>query len=275
MRQVLDSDNLRRAFLGALVVSWVLMAIIKLLSLSTVLLIVAPLIVMGMYFRFFSTAENMDTYREQFADSFYAVGFLLTLTALVFTFLPFFLGANTITMEETLGNFGVALVTTLLCLTVRIYLISFTLDLEPLQKQAVCDLEGEVRLFKEEMGASIKVMHKFNKELEETTRKTVEDFGASLAGAGTKITDLVENTMTDAFSPLAKTFEDLSKDVAGATQGFGKNLNASFTQCVDSVNALSLEPDFLNNLLKPVLDNFNQSGHDIDQTLRTFSSSLE
>ena len=103
----------------------------------------------------------------------------------------------------------------------------------------------------------------------------MEDFGASLAGAGTKITDLVENTMTDAFSPLAKTFEDLSKDVAGATQGFGKNLNASFTQCVDSVNAISLEPDFLKNVLKPVVENFNQAGHDIDQTLRTVSSSLE
>ncbi|MGL1863200.1 MAG: hypothetical protein OCC46_11815 [Pseudodesulfovibrio sp.] len=274
MSRELTSDNLRRSFLGAYVVSVTLIVVIKFLSLGTILSIIAPTLIMLFYFRTFSGALNKESYQEQFADSFYSLGFLLTLTALVITFFPFFLGDGSISMEDTLGNFGVALVTTLVGLTGRIYLVSFSRDLEQLQKETVCQLERDARSFKEEMGASIAVMREFNAELDKTTKKTVEDFGASLAGAGDEITELVQGTMKTAFAPLSKTFADLSKEVEQATSSFGSDLDGAFKQCVDSVNAVQLAPDILGDALKPALMGFEQVVKDIEENVRATSASL-
>jgi len=251
------------------------MGIISVLKLSALFLIFAPVMVMLFYLRYFNTLEDKNSYQDQFADSFYSLGFLLTLTALVCTFFPLFWGDHAITMEETLGNFGVALFTTLLGLTVRIYLTSFSTDLEQLQKQTVLELERDVRFFKEEMWASIGVMREFNTELEKTTRKTVEDFGASLAGAGQEITGLVQVTMKNAFNPLTKTFANLAAEVETATADFGKDLDSSFKHCVESVQAIALEPELLRETLKPVLHSLEEAATDIDKSVQHISDSLE
>ncbi|QJB55630.1 hypothetical protein [Pseudodesulfovibrio sp. zrk46] len=275
MADSLTSDKLRKAFLASLLLSWGLMTVITFLGLPVFLLVLAPVGVMAKYLHYFQSCTDRDLFQDQFADSFYSLGFLLTLTALVFTFFPLFYGNHTITMEETLGNFGVALLTTLLGLTVRIYLTSFSMDLEQLQKQTVMELETDVRLFKQEMGASIGVMKEFNKELEETTRKTVEDFSKSLEGAGNEITDLVQGTMRTAFEPLAKNFADLANDVKDATGNFGSNLDDSFKQCVASVDSIRLEHDLLGRAIRPALDSLEQMAGEIDASVRTISSSLE
>lgn len=273
-QKTLNSANLRSSFLWAFISSAGLMIIIKVFNLHSFVLIIAPIIIMFFYYRSFANAINKETFRNQFADSFYSLGFLLTLMSLVVTFIPFFLNGGSVTMQQTLGNFGVALFTTLIGLTVRIYLTSFTLGLEEMQKEAVCQLENDVRLFKKEMESSIKVMHEFNDKLEKTTNQTVEDFGMSLAGAGKEITDLVQGTMAEAVKPLSRTFADLAKEVEEGTQGFGKELDESFKNCVNSVNAIRLEPDLLSRTITPVVNDFNHAADGIKQSIHTISSSL-
>lgn len=234
------------------------------------------MLMMGSYYFYFITATEVskNLFREQFADSFYALGFLLTLTALVFTFIPFFINGGKITMQGTLGNFGVALLTTLLGLSVRIYLTSFSKDVDKLQEEVAFELSQKIQLFKEEMDESIKTMQGFNTNLKETTNNTVRDFGESLEGAGQEITKLVETTMTNAFTPLAGAFNQIAEDVRGSTGSFGENLGKAFDGCVASVENIKLEPDLLTRAVAPMMADIEKTGKQMGEGAASVASSI-
>ena len=75
----------------------------------------------------FGYAHSVDSiFLEQFADSVYYLGFLLTLVALVVSL--YFYQGDTLDSGVLVSNFSLALLTTIFGLTVRIYVNNFQID---------------------------------------------------------------------------------------------------------------------------------------------------
>ena len=85
--------------------------------------IVFPVLCMLAYSSLGFIEEKNETLIEQFADSIYYLGFLLTLVALIVSLA--ILNENEYSLEGVGGRFGIALITTVLGLFIRIILTNF------------------------------------------------------------------------------------------------------------------------------------------------------
>ncbi|MBE0472134.1 MAG: hypothetical protein IBX55_21830 [Methyloprofundus sp.] len=76
---------------------------------------------------------------EQFADSVYYLGFLLTLVALVVSL--YFYQSDSLEASLLTANFSLALMTTIFGLAVRIFINNFQLDLNSIERQVMSEVE--------------------------------------------------------------------------------------------------------------------------------------
>ena len=76
---------------------------------------------------------------EQFADSVYYLGFLLTLVALVVSL--YFYQSDSLEASLLTANFSLALITTIFGLAVRIFINNFQLDLNSIERQVMTEVE--------------------------------------------------------------------------------------------------------------------------------------
>jgi hypothetical protein len=77
--------------------------------------------IMGAYWLWVVRELKNPITREVFGDSFYYMGFLFTFVALLFAVI----GLHEITISKVVSNMGVALITTIIGLTVRIFYVQF------------------------------------------------------------------------------------------------------------------------------------------------------
>ena len=88
----------------------------------------------------FGYAHSVDSiFLEQFADSVYYLGFLLTLVALVVSL--YFYQGDTLDSGVLVSNFSLALLTTIFGLTVRIYVNNFQIEVQGAEKHIMSAVE--------------------------------------------------------------------------------------------------------------------------------------
>ena len=119
--------SLRKVFLFSLVGGFAGIVAGWALDLN-ILTVSVPLLSMAFYvcFGFFTREENRST--AQFADSAYYLGFLFTLIALLFSLIAITGEDGGVDVHSVLARFGLALITTIFGLTVRIFVVNFRLS---------------------------------------------------------------------------------------------------------------------------------------------------
>ena len=103
------------------------------------LAVLLPLICMMLYAWFGYLQSNDTPFLEQFADSVYYLGFLLTLVALVVSL--YFYQSDTLEAGQLTANFSLALITTIFGLAVRIFINNFQIDLNSIERQMMTGVE--------------------------------------------------------------------------------------------------------------------------------------
>ena len=103
------------------------------------LAVVLPLLCMIIY-TWVGYLHSVDSsFIEQFADSVYYLGFLLTLVALVVSL--YFYQSDTLETGLLTANFSLALITTIFGLAVRIFINNFQIDLNSIERQMMTEVE--------------------------------------------------------------------------------------------------------------------------------------
>ena len=147
----LSSHNLRNAFAMALFGGAVWIAVIEFLDVLIWISVAGPLVIMTMYILYFLWSVHTIYLTEQFADSLYFLGFLMTIISLVSSLVPFATSLDALSADVVLSRFGIALLTTAYGLGGRVYFSNFMVNVDQLSEEAQASLAARTQTFATEV----------------------------------------------------------------------------------------------------------------------------
>jgi len=177
-----------------------------------------PLLCMFLYAGFGYSYSVGSLFLEQFADSVYYLGFLLTLVALVVSL--YFYQGDTLESGLLIANFSLALLTTIFGLAVRIYINNFQIDVDGAERHimsgvelAANDLVKKAKLISMQLDVS-------HQETQAAIRRSVDQ-----AAEGMYETALTVDKQARASSEaLHKNMQVMSQTMATAVTNFEQSL---------------------------------------------------
>ena len=186
-----------------------------------------PLFFMATYVVLGHYRHDRDVTDEKFADSCYYLGFIFTITSLIFSLfdLPY-IGTR---ITEIAVRFGAAMVSTVIGLAVRVYLVSFKKDVADAIADAEDALLNTTRNFTEQLTVVVERLRDFESQVDSAARISVE-----------RVNLQVENLSKNHAEKLTAFFGDLT---TGNQQAFSEALSEVKTashRLSDSVDGYSL-----------------------------------
>ena len=162
--------------------------------------------------------EKNDTLIEQFADSIYYLGFLLTLVALIVSLIV--LSEEEYSLEGVGSRFGVALVTTVLGLFLRIILTNFR---ENFSDQKVIREEQLAKSMKD-FSRQVTIHARTLRTSTELYNSSMELSTNSMNKSMAKLTSELDSVSTKGLEQVAKTFERTNEQLSLAVTNLFKKI---------------------------------------------------
>ena len=230
---------------------------------------------------------------EQKGDSFYYLGFLFTLTALMKGLIVIGIKPDQYSEKQLydfLGQFGVAISTTIVGLAGRIILGQFRLRTDELEQAAETDLAKNVREFKVQLDASMQMYRQFADDLRQANEKTFQEQTEQYTSYLKRSIEDFQNTNQKIIQEVQQSAEvfvnikDSFTNFNQITQSLTSNLE-KMNQDVDSINKTLKEmftdnqgqPSLIDNMgsgLNKVSDSLQKNSEDIERFQKGMSSSL-
>jgi len=132
----------------------------------------------------------------------------MTIGALVASLLAFGQSIEALEAREILSQFGIALITTLVGLTLRVYIGHFVVTLEGVQREALDSLRGQVAQFATDLRQARESLRGFRQETESELRESVRLTGEALRD-GTEV--MLNSLGKSAARPLADIEQQLTE----------------------------------------------------------------
>ena len=203
---------------------------------------------------------------EQMGDSFYYLGFLFTLTALVFSL--FNLGTEGV--NDLLKKFGVAITTTLIGLIGRIIFSQFRESLDEMKEKAESQISAAARKLNVQLESSINILREQSIIIAKNTDKTLQDSSLSLRRfmeENNKILQDSTNQSKNVIDEFNKNAQEVSKNLSKIN--IPTNKFQKFEESVDGfVNTLNaLEQGVKNSVAESEI-------RKIAEQLKSLSSSI-
>lgn len=174
-----------------------------------------PLALMSAYILIGLKRNDKDVTDEQFADTCYYLGFIFTITSIIFSL--FDLPNIGTKIQDIAVRFGAAMVSTVLGLAVRVYLVSFKWDVA----NAIHDAEEAVieasQRFREQLIIAFEKLRDFQADVSLASKATVERVNMEVEA----LSKNHANKLTDFFGELTnrnqKAFTEALAEVRGAS----------------------------------------------------------
>jgi hypothetical protein len=219
-------------------------------NVKPVITIAIPLIIMGIYFFYGKQGRESTIMLEQFADSVYYLGFIYTLSALTVSMA--LISNNQPDFRQIVFNFSLALVTTIVGLTARIYLINFVNDEEGVKRGLIDELEMSALNLTRVIGDINGQMEALSHDI---TRVLKESLAKHQAAIDTSINTL--NTYSD----------ETKKAIDKQLILFGNGIQNSVAILTRKVEEIDLPPDLIADKLIEPFDIFANRVNDIGDVL--------
>jgi hypothetical protein len=185
-----------------------------------------PLALMAGYIILGSHRSSHDLTDEKFADTCYYLGFIFTITSIIFCL--FDLPNIGTKIQEIAVRFGAAMVSTVLGLAVRVYLVSFRRDAADAVQDAEDAVLDATQKFTEQLNLARERLQEFESQVDEAARSSVE-----------RVNIQVENLTKNHSSRLAEFFNDLTaRNQEAFTNALTEVRSASY-RLSDSVDSYS------------------------------------
>lgn len=154
-----------------------------------------PLFIMGAYIWLGIYRRDSDVSDEKFADSAYYLGFIFTITSIIFSL--FDLNNIGTRLDAIAVRFGAAMVSTVLGLGVRVYLVSFRADVSDAIRDAEDALLGATRTFTERLTMSLERLQDFESRVDLAARSSVERVNLQVEALSKNHADKLTEFFTD------------------------------------------------------------------------------
>lgn len=249
-----------------------------------------PLALMSVYIVLGLKRHDNDVTDEKFADTCYYLGFIFTITSIIFSL--FDLPQIGVKIQDIAVRFGAAMVSTVLGLGVRVYLVSFKRDVA----DAIRDAEDAVietsHKFREQLVIAFEKLRDFQSEVDVASKATVErvnmqvealskNHADKLTGFFTDLTARNQEAFTHALAEVKAASLRLSGSVDGYSQGMRANLTSietkvsAFTEAVtDRLKTTTFPDDYFSRNLAAPLNQLQSAANVISGTIQRASTEV-
>ncbi|WP_298829413.1 hypothetical protein [uncultured Piscinibacter sp.] len=209
---------------------------------------VFPMVVMGLYVVLGLKRRDTDVSDEKFADSCYYLGFIFTISAIIFSL--FDLPNIGTKMQDIAVRFGAAMVSTVVGLCVRVYLVSFRKDAADAIKEAEDGIVDASHRLREQMVLANERLRDFHSAVDVATKETVERVrqqletlaqqqGNNLQAFFEQLTEDNQAALTQTLEQVRAATQHLSTSVDGYAQGMRANLESIETKVTAFADAVT------------------------------------
>jgi len=246
-----------------------------------------PLALMVLYIVVGLGRRRDDVTDEKFADSCYYLGFIFTITSIIFSL--FDLPSIGSQLESIAVRFGAAMVSTVLGLGVRVYLVSFERDAADAFREAEEAVIDASRRFAEQLGIALERLRDFEAEVDLAARGSVERVNLQLESLGREHGQRLDaffaelamrnrEAVASAFLDLQSASERMAETVDGYTGAVRANLDGIDAMVAGFLDALHrrldssmFPPDYFAKYLATPLAQLRGASEDIADHVRRAS----
>lgn len=225
--------RVQRLFLLALVLKLTSSFLGWMLGSPWLLGLAIPLLVMTAYIVLGHFRRDNDVTDDKFADTCYYLGFIFTITSIVFCL--FDLPNIGTRIQDIAVRFGAAMVSTVFGLGVRVYLVSFKKDVADAINDAEDAILDATRRFTEQLNIAVERLQDFESKVDTAAKASVERVNMQVENLSknhaekltTFFTELVaqnQTAFTEALGEVREASQRLSESVDGYSEGMRANL---------------------------------------------------
>ena len=247
-----------------------------------------PLSIMAAYIVLGLKRKDRDVSDEKFADSCYYLGFIFTITSIIFSL--FDLPDIGTKIQDIAVRFGAAMVSTVAGLAVRVYLVSFNKDVSDAVRETEHSIIEASQKFREQLVLAYERLSDFQSQVENGTKGAVErvnvqvetlskNHAEKLSGFFEELASKNQVAFTSALDEVKKASLRLSESVDGYSLGMRSNLGSieakvtAFTDVVSERLKTTTFPDdyFVKQLEQPLAQLNTATNEVAGQVLATAS----
>ncbi|HEX4508636.1 MAG TPA: hypothetical protein VH328_01085 [Burkholderiaceae bacterium] len=249
-----------------------------------------PLALMLAYIVLGLNRREDDVPDEKFADSCYYLGFIFTITSIIFAL--FDLPEVGTRLDEIAVRFGAAMASTVLGLGVRVYLVSFELDTHDALRDAENAVVDAARRLREQLGLALDRMRDFEAEVDLAAKGSIERANLRLDGItreqGERLAawfdelaqrhrpamDAAIAEVEQANGRLASTFEGHVDVMRTHLEGVDAMVNGFLEALQKRLDASMFPPDYFAKYLAGPLAQLRSASEEIAQQVHASAGSI-
>jgi hypothetical protein len=179
-----------------------------------------PLGFMAVYVWLGLTRRNKEVSDEKFADSCYYLGFIFTITSIIFSL--FDLPNIGTKMQDIAVRFGAAMVSTVAGLVVRVYLVSFKRDMSDVVKDAEEALFDASVRFRDNLVLANERLRDFHSAVDVAAKDSVERVSTQVEALSKNHADKLTAFFAELVRQNQTTFTEVTSEVRAATMRLAK-----------------------------------------------------
>jgi hypothetical protein len=291
--QALPKLSVQKLFAVALILKIILSGLGLLLNEPWILGMALPITVMILYMVVGHRAAEDDVSPEKFADSCYYIGFIFTMSSIIFSLfdLPNLGAADG--MRNIALRFGAAMVSTVLGMGVRVYLVSFRKDASDAIKDAEEAVLDATRMLASQLGAIVDELKQFEIQVIDASKVTVENVNRQISDLGQSYAKSLNGFYVQVTEENKAAFKVLVEEVHQATvrlaasvdtysHGMNVNIESIKSKVTEFAEAVSFRlanttfpDDFFARELKAPLDQLRSEALNLGGSVRNVSSLVQ
>ncbi|MGF6924314.1 hypothetical protein [Paraburkholderia sp. 40] len=194
--------------------------------------LVIPITIMGLYIVIGWKRIDSTVSDEKFADSCYYIGFIFTITSIIFSLLDL---PNIGTRMSLISvRFGTAMISTVLGLMVRVYWVSFRQDVGDAVQSAEEGVVDATHRLREQLTIALEQFRDFQSQVQDATSMSiakvsvgVEELTKSYAAKLSEFFQLLANENTKVFKGAQSEVHQSSQRLARSVDGYSDEIRKS------------------------------------------------
>jgi ABC-type transporter Mla subunit MlaD len=197
---------------------------------------VAPLVVMVAYMVVGYKCRGIDVPEERFADSCYYLGFIFTIASIVVCLLDVPKMSVGSGLQDIALRFGAAMVSTVLGMAVRVYLVSFRKDSSDALQDIEQALLDTTRMFTVQLQDSFRALQSFEQQVIDASKTSVASVQAQVEALSknfsetlSKFYEQLNEENRAAFREMTEEGKAASARLAAAVDGYSQGMQGHLT----------------------------------------------
>lgn len=185
---------------------------------------------MLIYIGYVESKQISVSLTDQFADSLYFLGFLMTIVALIFSLIPYATNIDTLSAETVLSRFGIALLTTAFGLGGRVYYSGFGTSIDQISADTHTTLNERTQLLITEVTLAVDNVGTLRKNIEKELEAVSKSVSANLEAVSKSVSANLEAVTKSVSANVDATTNDVSDEIFSISRRMGEGADKALAK---------------------------------------------